>query len=362
MKLTKTSCTENDWAMSININLTKDGITNISATKQNTTPNGTQVTTETFNNYDITNKDTLQTQTYPQLSENQLCNECNKIDQCAQNQIPYYYQDLPQENVDHLKEYALACGLPITMFKKAQKEEKIITATKEPKMVRTASNDKYTSMTEQLQSVLQDPFHIDERLNAPSIKGNWEKVTTAQTIKEPDNMDKGIKPVRGGEKYDIHSDHKSAPGTNTISNPDSIEVLAKSEKEDTGKRLHREREEREASIKISHKAWEQDKIDSMSLPHALSKGTIFPTETMNAQSGLNSPRSQMGVYSDFNKDDIPTLTAGEKLKQTNDIRKSSIQRPQAEASEIKNKHQSTRTISDDFSTALENALNKCSKG
>ena len=87
-------------------------------------------------------------------------------------------------------------------------------------------------------------------------------------------------------------------------------------------------------------------------------GSVFPTESLNANTGLNNPSSQGGIYSKFDLASIPDQTVGEKIASQNKEYKESIQRPKTQDDWEKPCKQSYRSISDSFGQELAALLNK----
>ena len=205
---------------------------------------------------------------------------------------------------------------------------------------------------------LSDPFHIEERSNTSHMdKKDWQVIERQTNLGEvPSILSGSIKPLRGSESQYINSDPKIAVNQNTIRNPDAIQTLAESEKLDNGQRLRNERLARETEKKTATKDWEQGIISSMTKNNIVPKGNVFPTESLVANNGLSSPSSQMGVYAKFDKNDIPELTAGEKLRLSNEERKKSIQREDGTKTEFKISKAETRGVSDSFTEALKKHL------
>ena len=297
------------------------------------------------------------------LDEVSLTKECDKIGKCASSGEEYCHLNYSSSDLSQLKEYAMACGLPMNKFVKASS-----TSRNQETIIRTAS----TASTEivetveitlenKLKNVMSDPFHIEERTASKDVtspdKSDWEKVSLAGKLQDSPKMS-GIVPLRGGEDYFTNSDQRITPGRNSITSPDAIEKLANDTTEDSGARLKREKVEKE-NRKVAEKAnWEKEKIDAMPHRNIVSKGTVFPTESMVAQSGLNSPSSQMGVYAKFNPASIPEKTEGEKLAEQNKTRKQSIQRDVVEDNWESPRSQSLRGVSDTFADSLKKFLKK----
>ncbi|TRZ80661.1 hypothetical protein D4R86_03950 [bacterium] len=251
------------------------------------------------------------------FDENRIVTERNIIENRIASGSPYYYnQDWNESVKSDLKEYALACNMDMSKFKPIASRK--VEASSES-IIRTAQSN-----SNEQNALVLDPFHLD--VEERNVKSDWEKISGEQRLGDkPSMMFGAIKGVRGGEDYSINSDINPAANQNSITNPNAIEQLAESEKEDTGVRLARERDERELAKEAKNRDWEQEKIASMKHLDIIPKGNVFPTEVMNAQPGLNTPSSQMGVYAKFDVDSIPEKTQGEKIAEANETRRKSIQ-------------------------------------
>lgn len=280
--------------------------------------------------------------------EDRVVTERSIIEARVANGHPYYYNHKWDESIkSQLREYACACNMDMSKFKSVA--SRTIEASVDEPMVRTAATETESGL------VLNDPFHLD--IEEKNIKGDWEKISGEQKLDDkPSMMSGAVKGIRGGEDYSANSDIDPAANQNSITNPNAIETLAESEVEDTGVRLAREREEREADREAKHAEWQQDYIDSMEGKDIVPQGKVFPTEVMNAQPGLNTPSSQSGVYSDFDKNSIPEKTEGEKIAEANEARRKAIQGEDKVKDEFRMEKANIRSISDDFGDALKNAL------
>jgi hypothetical protein len=83
------------------------------------------------------------------------------------------------------------------------------------------------------------------------------------------------------------------------------------------------------------------------------KGSVFMTESMDAQPGLGSDKIHMGVYSDMDLMDRPDKTDGERLSEINEQRRQSIQGSPKEEHIFKPEQNPVRGISDTFAEALK---------
>ena len=336
-----------------------------------------------------------------QVDDVVLANECAKIEKSASSDQPYYYNHTWNTNVvSQLREYASVCGLKASLFVAAERgdsfgsqkstkvDDKAVDKLKEkikkdPKLddgtevevvderekksatvnvqqIKTANTVvAKPSLADQLKSVLSDPFRIEANSNTDHMKEDkWEKVTLSTKLPEVPMMTIGIIPVRGGEDYTISNQPKFAVNQNTMGNPKAIEQLAESTAIDNGARLAAERAEREGKKVAERKQWEQDAIDAMPMRNVIARGTVFPIGAENAQSGLNAPSSQMGVYAKFDKNDLPEKTAGEQIKEQNDTYRKSISRAREDYKWEEVRGTTRPNVSDIFVDELKKRLGK----
>jgi hypothetical protein len=293
------------------------------------------------------------------VSEIDIVDECDYIEKCASSNQTYFYNTTWKGNhQDHLREYASVCGLqrdkvvgvdPTTLV---QKQVEAST----DQMVRTASVQE-VELKDSLSDALGDPFHIDEHSDTSHMdKANWEHIARQSDMPEFSTtaaMKGAILPLRGGEDYNKANSPSLPKNQNSILDPKALDKLYASQDEDTGQRLRREREEREAAMAEGHKAWEQSHVEAMTSTDDINipQGVVFPTEVMNAQPGLTG---DMGVYGKFDPDSIPEKTAGESLAEQNETRKAGIQRgEETDRSWDELKAAPTRMISDSFTDELK---------
>lgn len=291
------------------------------------------------------------------LSDDGIVSERDYIEECAKNGSNYCLSSKWDKTVkSSLREYAIVCGMDMSKFKEINPDQI------ERKEV-VASNDKVIKMAQNMISkektlVLNDPFKLD--VEAKNIKDDsWQSIKgQAKLDDKPSIMSGSIKPIRGGEDYFANSDIKTARGQNSISEPNAISKLADDTVEDTGARLRRENQEKEAQKGIKHKEWETEKIEAMAGKEILPNRYIFPTEVLSAQSGLGSPSSKMGVYAKFDTNDIPDKTDGENIKEANEQRKKSIQRETVKEDWQVRKSSSVARVSDTLADELKKYMNE----
>jgi hypothetical protein len=291
------------------------------------------------------------------ITESVLSKECDAIEKCATTGKTYHYNSTWEaKDVNHLKEFASVCGLDANKVKGVDPKAILKEIGEIEQQASTSYMIKTASKVEKL--VLQDPFHLDERANTSHMDyENWQKTAKQGNLSEAPSIDLGaIKAIRGGENYFSNPESKNAINQNSITNPNAIKEFIESEKVDNGMRLKQEKLARDLAKKENTKEWENSIIEAMPKNDIVPKGNVFPTETMNAQSGLNSPSSKMGVYSDFKIEDVPTLTEGEKIKLSQDEHKKSIQRPIKEKEEFHTSSSSVNKVSDTFADELKKYL------
>jgi hypothetical protein len=277
------------------------------------------------------------------ISEDDLVTEKDRIEKCAASKTPYYYNSQWSAAVKaELKEYASMCKMDMGKFKAIDPSELTVHASA-AKMIKTAS-----TLTETPKLVLNDPFKIDEKLAGTYEKSKWHaEAQLASKLVDKPTMS-GIVPVRGGENYYANSESKLAKGQNSITAPDAIEKLINSSEEDTGARLKRENEAKEASRKTKHEEWQKEKIEAMVGKDILPNRYVFPTESLNAQPGIR------GEVFDYSK--MPEKTAGEQLKAASEERRKQIKGEDRAKHEFTTSKNSVRAISEDFSEELKKHL------
>lgn len=289
------------------------------------------------------------------VTDDVLAKECEAIEKCASSGKIYHYNSKwTEKHIEHLKEFAAACGMDSSKVKGVdptpliQDMDEIEKQASDARVIKTAS-------AQNSKLVLSDPFHLAEHADTSHMdKEDWQKVKKQSNMKEVPSMVSGsVKPLRGGEDYLKNTDVTVAKNQNSIANPDAIKQFVESEKIDTGARLKAEKQAREDAKKVAHAEWQKNLVDAMDKKDIVPKGNVFPTEVMNAQSGLNSPSSQMGVYAKFDPKNIPEKTAGEKIKDSREEWNRSIQRPDKVKTEFKMDKASTRSISEVFGEELK---------
>ena len=291
-----------------------------------------------------------------EVDDTVLVEECDRIEACSSNgKIYHYNSNWAANTVRHLREYAIACGMDLDKFKGFDPSNLKKEAQAEP-MIKTAQASPEATA---LINVMGDPFHIEERSDTSHMEpANWESIKKQENLTDAPMSMGDVIAIRGGENYFLNSDVNPAANQNSITNPNAIGELAESSVDDTGVRLRKEQEAKEAQKEANHAEWQQEKIAEMSQGDIIPKGTVFPTETLNAHTGLNRPSSQSGVYGTFDPTSIPEKTAGEQIAEKNEERKASIQRPKVEDNWEKPCKQNSRSISDSFGNSLAELLKK----
>jgi len=304
------------------------------------------------------NVDRINATAAEEVMEQDIVEECDHIEKCASSGKPYFFNsNWKQEHISHLKEYACVCGIDKQKVVGIDPTELVKKEASSKQMVKIASVEEST-LEEELKNALGDPFHIEERINMDHMeKENWEVVKRQAEISNKISMDGSILPLRGGENYNISNTPSLPSNQNSIHNPNAIQELASSKSRDNGTRLAEERKAKEAKIKQNHSDWEQSKIQAMSGNELLPHGVVFPTEVMNAQSGISDSVSRPSVYAKFDPDLVPEKTEGETISERNNERRASIQREEKENREWEElKAAPTRSISDTFSSELKKFL------
>ncbi|MFA5312109.1 MAG: hypothetical protein WC375_02180 [Methanomassiliicoccales archaeon] len=299
-----------------------------------------------------------------QVTEGIIARECDYIEKCANEHKPYHYNaSWKAEAVSHLREYATACGLPVDQFKGIDPEKYIpkVTSKTSDDFTKVASVDQTTASKAVFE--LRDVFHLGLMDSKDKKEPDaWQTVKdTSKLDDKPSILGSSVRAIRGGEDYNTNSFSNTAPGQNSITDPSAISKLAESNKEDNGEMLRRQKAEREALKATEHTSWQKSAVDAMPQIDIIPKGKVFPTEVMNAQPGLNTPSSKMGVYAKFDPQAIPEKTGGEQLSQKNEERRASIQREVTEDDWQHVRRSSIREVSPTFTDALKSRLEVIAK-
>jgi hypothetical protein len=292
-----------------------------------------------------------------QLDDDYLTAERTRIEQCAAKKKPYFFNaKLDDSAKNNLEEYAAVCGTKAVSVD----AEKAIPEEKEETPASIASVSKNASV---LQQAIGDPFGLDRESSSMSAKDSWQKIEPGRKLQRPNvlNHSSSVIPIDGGEDYCKGSSLKVRRGQNSVADPDAIGKLAK--EEDTGERLHNDNKQRAEQRRAEKKSWEGEAVETAKSLGAgsLPRGSVFITETGNANHGLRSGAGQYGVY-ETERTEVPDKTSGEQLKNKNDNRKTAIQRPGKNRKEWEvPKGASRPEITDVFVDELEKKLGKSGK-
>jgi len=156
--------------------------------------------------------------------------------------------------------------------------------------------------------------------------------------------------VPGGDKPMTSRAVGVGRGENSIASPNAIGEFAKTD--DSGEKLHAAAKQRDAARKAEKKLWQKEMVDNAKETGAgaLSRGSVFMTESLNAQPGLRGE-----VFP--TKSEIPDLTAGEMLKAKANDHKASISRPAVDKNAWQAVQGASRhEISEIFAQELESKL------
>lgn len=284
-------------------------------------------------------------------TEDSLISEKEMIEKCASTKSKYYFNSQwPTEVVKELKEYSQVCGMSDASFSGINPSDFPRVAKQDVVMIRTASKE--TSAVN-----IGDVFNLETSGDTDRLfQGKWQDVEKQKNLPDRPSMKTGIVPVRGGENYQTHGVPKVAKWENSMENPESIKKWIADDKMDTGARLRKENEDKRDQHGKNHKEWESDKVAAMEHLGIIPKGKVFPTEVMNAQSGLNTKTFNQRVYNTVSKEDIPDKTDGEKLADMQEARRKSIQREKVERQGDTLQKAPVRNISEDFAQELQKFL------
>ena len=300
-----------------------------------------------------------------EMDDNAIAKECDKIEACVSQGTEYACsEEWPSRVISHLHEYAVACGMHSKQFlvvsstrnraeHHAEKQESMQRFAAKSTTQNASEDDGSIPTKDKLLSVMSDPFHIDERADTSHMEEeNWEQVKPEARMSDaPVIMGNSIIALRGGENYNLNREAGVAKGQNSIVNPGAIEELAKSDDMTPGERLAVDNARRAEERQQEKGSWEEDRILAMTHKSIIPHGKVFPTETLNAQPGLQHQPSMFKP-----KEEIPDKTAGEQLAKQNEAHRQSIQREHVEDDWERPHRASSRSISDVFGEELQKHL------
>jgi len=231
--------------------------------------------------------------------------------------------NLTSDQKKELEEYAQVCKVdPKKIVQVSEKD--VLVSTKKAEVVKPVPD--------------KDPFGtLDSFADPKNFEKNkdWNKVKKSQKVNaqgrsEPSATKEGtVTRVDGVEKYEGQRVVGVRPGENSIAAPDNIGETAKSTEKSSAQTIRDANKERKDKISFDKKKWEDNVKEKNS--GIISKGGIKLTEASPQQSHT---KVADGQHSIFDKKDptssVPEKTAGETLKEKNEQRKASIQRPKTD--------------------------------
>jgi len=299
------------------------------------------------------------------VTANTINSECERIEKIASSKKEHVFcinGTWDAETKSYLKEYAIACGLDKDKIVEVSKKQIVASASRKKEadkiakeaMTKTAST-KENALQNEIEGILGDPFKINEKLEDDrNIHEEWEKVSTAKTLSDKPSTS-GINALRGGEDYNANFVHQSGLNQNSILDPEKLDRLAESDLVDNGEKIRQEKakilEERQAEQQKVRDDLVSEAEQELSI---MTIGNVFPTESLNAQSGI---QGEMGGKL-LDVDSVPEKTEGEMIKEMNVENKAKIQRPKEEDRSWEKIDTNVRTISDDFGEELSKILGK----
>ena len=288
------------------------------------------------------------------LDETAIVSEMDLVEKCASEGRPYVYSSKwSGEGLDQIKEFAAVCGaksIQADSSNVSPKPEQSKTASGN-QTIKTA-NAAADALADNMTLLVGDPFHLDSKGDDSHLKkADWQKSSPESKLSHPDVMmcAHSIINLPGGDSRDSRSPGVGR-GENSIASPNAIGELASVS--DNGERLHKENEDRRAARKSEKGAWQKEMAQKASDagPGATTRGSVFMTESLNAQPGLKDE-----VF--HTKSSMPDHTAGEELKDKAKEHKASISRPEKNHKEWEAVQGASRhEMNDVFAEELEKRL------
>lgn len=231
--------------------------------------------------------------------------------------------NLSSDQKKELEEYAQVCKVdPKKIVQVSEKD--VAVSTKKAEVAKPAPE--------------RDPFGVLDSFADPKNfekNKNWDRAQKTQKVNstgrsEPSATREGtVTRVDGVEKYEDQRVVGVRPGENSIAAPNNIGETANSKEKGNAEVIREANQQRKDKIAFKPKEWEANVKKDYS--GVISNNGVKLTEASPQQSHSRVADGQHSMFD--NKDhttSIPAKTAGENLKEKNQQRKESIQRPKSD--------------------------------
>ena len=289
------------------------------------------------------------------MNPDELVSAKDEIEKCAKKgQQVFVSENLPSDQRRELAEFAAAVGLPKDdmVEVKAEKQRRCqALATPAPPVVSAAA-----------------PKPIVDFDLSPKSSSNPDNFKKSDTWKTPVAAGKmsdrpgfvGVVPIRGGEQYDANPVKGVRAGENSIGSPDAIGKSIADGDKSTRDIIRAENEKRVRDTTFSRDAWQAEAAAKVS--GSLLTPGICRVEAVQAQRHSGAPAEARSIKPDPNRSEMPEKSAGEKLAESNDLRRQSIQRPKGKEEDWNSARPAAKTgVSDEFLESARKAMARVGK-
>lgn len=178
----------------------------------------------------------------------------------------------------------------------------------------------------------KDPFGVIDAFADPkSFEKNkdWDRIKKSQKVTTQGKSEGNVTRIDGVEKYEEQRVVGVRPGENSIAAPDNIGISARSKEKGNSEIIRDANQKRKEKIAFNPKEWEGNVKKDYS--GVISNSGVKLTEASPQQSHSKVANGQHSMFDEKDPvSSVPEKTAGESLKEKNEQRKASIQRPKTE--------------------------------
>ena len=269
------------------------------------------------------------------LSEDQLVEERDRIEQCANSKTTYHYASTWSADTQRqLLEYASICQVKSEAVASAAMQVQaaaVVPASLQKTAAVEAPAPAQTpaqALAESVAALIGDPFHLADAGDMKHMAASdWESIKPAVHASDRQSIamtSASVINIGATNEASVPRYTRVAPGQNSMMEPNAIGALAESADNNTSARLRQEAKDRHSKRTDANRQRDAEMVAKaeaaeQEFPGITPRGTVMATDAKAATGGFKG--GQLVLASE-----LPELTAGEKIRQGNQDRKAGIQR------------------------------------
>ena len=265
------------------------------------------------------------------LTEDQLVEERDRIEQCANAKTTYRYSSSWSEGIrKQIVEYASICQVNAEAVDPTNADLQAF-AAQAAGLSKTASTAAVA--VNPIAELLGDPFHLDEVGDMKHMAtSNWESVrppVRSNDIQPIAMTSASVINIGSVNEASVPRRTRTVPGQNSLLDPNAIQTLAESKDENIVARMRSEAEARKTKRADSNRQRDAEMVAKaeaaeQEIPGITPRGSVLATDAKPATGGFK------GGTLIASKDTMPELTAGETIRARNQLRQAEIKAKKAQ--------------------------------